>query len=341
MKRLLPFMPFFVVIDFSSALIAAVKYVFPSAKIGHDYFHTTQLLNEGLLKEMTRLQKEAYVKPIKEIQIVFKVSLRAEKENLMDTPQLKEQCVLDAWNAYVVLFNVMKITNLAKFQSAWNELRSNPVFTQWKDAAAFINAIEDTLPTWGFTAKNLHTLSVRCGQFWRRFLRQKRKSFQDEKRGFSKVRYYILMKPDGMTAYDQQELTGGLQKYPFLQPIRTIVCQYHQCFQQMKGSKPSLSFLQTIVTKESHAKLCSAVQTLLDRQDEIFAFQQILADHPKLTAGKSIRSNHEEINKRLKLVSRNQYGLRTTPNVRVRLEGILNCPIFISEALTKKEQEVL
>jgi transposase len=341
MKNVLPFDPFFIILDFSTALIAAAKRSFPHALIGHDLFHVTQLLNDGLLKEMTRRQRLNYGNPIKELRLTSQSSIRAEKENHLFTLRLKEPFVLEAWQAYQKLFQLKACLKMKDFQVQWELLNSDKVFCQWSEAKAFIEEAEATLPKRGLTKKNIPKFFTNCCQIWRRHLRVSKQELLHKKRGFSALRYYVLMKPQNMKASEFRKLRQGLAKFEFLKPIRQAVREFHRQFQETNCQKKDLTFLKALITKDSHPKLKSSINTLIEKQDNIFGYSQILEKHPKLKEGKSIRSTHEEINRKLKSVSRNQYGLRSTPNVQKRMEGLFNCPIFVSEKLRDYEKKNL
>lgn len=340
-KRLISFDPFFVVIDFSQALITAVKKVFPKALIGHDYFHVSQLLNTGLLKEMTRRQKLHFMNPIKDYNFAAQQSLRAEKEYHIPNIKFKTDLLTVPWQAYQKLFKLNQCLTYSTFQKYWTTLKIDSEFNSWKNANLFFQGVEETLPACGLTHKNFKSVIVRCFQIWRRIIRREKQELSRQKKGFSVLRYYILTKPGNLKASEYRKLRMGLQKFEFLKPIRDVVCLFHEQFKEGNKENGCLKFLKTLVNKDSHPKLVSVVQTLMDNEEEIFNYRRILTAHPELKRGKSIRSNHEEINRRLKQVSRNQYGLRISPNAAKRMNGLFRCPVFISDALRKNEEKDL
>jgi hypothetical protein len=341
LKTILPKDPFLILIDFSAALAAAAVNVFPNAKIGHDYFHTTKLFYDALLKEMMRLQKQAFILPIKECQQLNRHTLACEKSNSLSSLQLKEVVLLDSWNRYREFFSLIFATDAKHFIILWDQLKQSSSYTSWKFGAEFINSLEATFPNCGITEKNYQKIWERGCQIWRRLVRNLKKEWFTGKKGFSKARYSILTKLKENHCKNTTELEIALQKYPFLQPIRDGVLKFHEQFSISNKQPKSLAFLQDLIKKETHEKLKSAITTLIEHEEEIFVYEQISLKHPELRKGKSIRSNHEEINLPLRRVARNQFGLRDTPSARVRMAGVLRCPVIVSETLWKKENENL
>ncbi|MHA1658707.1 MAG: hypothetical protein ACTSUT_06250, partial [Promethearchaeota archaeon] len=65
----------YVTIDFSARLEAGVKQFFNEEQILKCALHAPQLLNRGLLKELTRLKNEKYQDEIKELSFLGRLSL--------------------------------------------------------------------------------------------------------------------------------------------------------------------------------------------------------------------------------------------------------------------------
>ena len=204
-----------------------------------------------------------------------------------------------------------------------------------------INELNNNLPKCGLTTKNFSKFQSMGYRLWRRYIRNKRSYFQEQNKGYGQAKTHILQNPKNMDENSRVILTKHLKNFPFLKPFRNTIKRFHKQFDENNLNKPSLAFLRETIDKNTHNKLKSAVDTLIRRELNIFAYKDILAQHPQLKKGKSIRSNHEEINKNANLVARNQYGLRSTSGARLRLQSILECPIIVSEALLKWEKKDL
>lgn len=341
LKVILPFSPFFVVIDFAPALLAAVKEIFPFAVIGHDYFHTAKLLNEGLLKEMRRLKKIFFTKPINEYKYARKASIQVEKSQNIQNPKFTISYLSNAWIAFRLLNDLKKFHTLSEFLTNWTKLKMNFAFNQWSDSKLLINALEADLPACGLTEKNFMSYSDNICKIWRRLIRNKRQKIEETQKGLSKAHHHVLMNPKNMKSYHRKELKKDLKRFSFLRSIREIVCKFHYQFKTSEQNYRSLSFLKTLILPKTHPKLIAAVNTILNAEDRIFAYREVYKTHPKLKTGKSIRSNREEINRNINRLSRNQFGLRSTSSAQIKLAGILNCSFIVSNSLIEKEKKKL
>ena len=149
------------------------------------------------------------------------------------------------------------------------------------------------------------------------------------------------MNPNNMNEFNRKKLRESLSEYPWLRPIREAIRDFHYQFKAPRSSWRSLSFLKEIVNNESHPDLKSAINTIIKSQDEIFAYRRIWDDYPALRGNCGIRSNHEQVNRKINMVARNQFGFRTTNSARFRLEGILGCPVIVSKHLLASERKHL
>ena len=333
--------PFFAICDFSPALLSGIRKTFPNIQIGHDYFHTAKLLNEGLLKEMRRLKRHAYTHPIKEFQLAREASQKSVKSKNLPFFQFNNPFLQDAWVFYRNLHSLVTSASVNHFIQNWIKLKELQTTNIWQPGLQIIHEVEDSIPLCGFTRKNFLKYGENACNAWRRFVRLERYAFEEKQKGYSKACYRVLMNPSNMSQRDKQKLRESLIKFPFLRDIRVAVRKFHNQFKTKNSNWRSLTFLQGLVNEKSHKGLNSAVTTLIESESRIFAYRDILTKHPHLKKGKSIRTNREELNRKIGLVARNQYGLRSTSGACVRLAGILNCSVVTSEALWKKEKKDL
>ena len=126
--------------------------------------------------------------------------------------------------------------------------------------------------------------------------KNERDQINKENKDFVKAKYNILRNPTNMNNYHRKELRKVLKLFPYLRPIRNAIVKFHYQFKVSESGYQTLNFLQNIVESDSHKKLKSAIATLIKEEDSIFIYREILEKHPNLKKGKSIRSNHEQIN---------------------------------------------
>ena len=144
-----------------------------------------------------------------------------------------------------------------------------------------------------------------------------------------------------MTSYHKKKLRKVLKKFPFLRKYRQAIVKFHYQFNLNEETYPSLIFLKKLIKKDTHPRLRSAINTLIKEKDGIFKYRQILKKNPHLKEGKSIRSNHEQVNRKVNKVARNQFGFRSIKNICIRVEGILGCPVIVSKHLLADESKDL
>jgi len=136
-----------------------------------------------------------------------------------------------------------------------------------------------------------------------------------------------------MESYESNTLRKLLKEFPFLRKIRRGVVKFHYQFKAQKNSYRSLKFLKKLIQTESHSKLKSVINTLIKEEKGIFAYREIYKSNPHLKKGYSIRSNNEHWNRKVNQVARDQYGFRSRKNIINRVQGILKCPVIVSESL--------
>lgn len=115
LKEWLPSQVKNITLNFSKRLEAGVKVAFPGVKIQKCVFHAVQLLNRGLLKELTRVKNEKFQAPLNEWKLIRANSLEIEKgEKLEKQFQLKFKEVKDAWQVYVALRDIFSSEDFRK-----------------------------------------------------------------------------------------------------------------------------------------------------------------------------------------------------------------------------------
>lgn len=333
-KQILPKKPILATLDYAPALEASVKAEFPEILIQHDYFHTAKSLNRALRKEIMRLQRTNYNNPIKKYKQARKLSISLEKSKKMpDKIHFNISYLDEGWTVLEQFIPLLKISDLKQFQTMWNSIISKILLKKWKDTCDFYSQIKTKIPLCGITDKNMRNILSHVFKIWRKLIRHERHKYETPKKDFVKAKYVVLQNPVKMSKKDNLLLRKFLGLFPWMRPIRKVVRKFHYQFKAPESARRSLKFMQNIVQPESHKELKSVINTFIEKEEQIFAYRKIWAQYSHLDGDVGIRSNHEEINRKVNLVARNQYGFRNLQNIRLRLEHALKCPIIISEAL--------
>jgi hypothetical protein len=332
----------FITIDFSKTLKTSAKQVFPDVIIGHDLFHTVQLLNRGTLKELMRLQKQHYNIPIKDFNTIRKKSMEAEKTgNLPNYNSIHNPYLTQAWDVFRQVSVLLQCKSLKEFKQSWKSNLNNILKDTWTSSSEFYNELCKLESNQIFTKKNYIKIPRKVFMIWRRIVRKKREELEENKGDFIKAKYCILMNPKNMGHENRRDLKKYLQSFPWMRPIRICLTEFYSQFKLDQKHPRSLIFLRKMIQPDSHKDLIAAIDTIIECEQEIYAYRQIWNKFPSLRNKVAIRSNHEEKNRKINKVALNQYGLRGTESARIRLKGILDCPIIVSKALLTSEQNDL
>jgi len=95
-------------------------------------------------------------------------------------------------------------------------------------------------------------------------LRSFRKELEELKSGFKDAKYLVLMNPINMNGYKNKKLREALRNFPWLRSIRRIIVKFYYQFRVSPVKRRSLKFLLKLVSKDRHAWLKSAVDTLME-----------------------------------------------------------------------------
>lgn len=336
MKKVLPYEPKMVITDFSPSLMTPIKKVFPNAELGHDYFHASKLLNKGMLKEFSRIQRKEYSSKIVEFREIRRTTIKAEEKMSLSKMNSSIPFLKSAITQYEKIFLIYISKTLDEFSQKWNKFKEYCTVHKFDTWIKIIGEIEEKCPACGFTSKNFKKFGKSLCQKWRAYIRTRRIGLEKDKGTFSRAKYHILRNPRNMRPYHKKKLRKVLKKFSFLREYRRAIVKFHYQFNLNEDSHPSIHFLKKLIKKDTHSRLSAAINTLIKEEDNIFRYREILKKNPHLKNGKSIRSNHEQLNRKVNKVARDQYGFRSIKNIRIRVQGILDCPIIISKSLMTK-----
>ena len=320
----------YVTIDFSARLEAGIKEFFNEEQILKCAFHAPQLLNRGLLKELTRLKNEKYQAEINELSFLGRLSLEFEAKN-RNTKQkeLKFTDSKKAWQVYLKLRSIFSFNNPAKSEACIIQFLSDSSLTHWKGANLLKEKCLSFISARGLTKKGLETFKSRVYRAWRAIIRSFRNELEELKSGFQDAKYLVLMNPINMDRFEKKALRKSLVKFPWLHPIRRIVTKFYYQFRLSPAKRCSLTFLLGLVSEHCHSWLKSAVDTLIMCEEQIFRFQVLIEKYPALKNVKSIKVVDESTMRKINKLYQTQFGMRTVETLEMRLKHYLKYPFII------------
>lgn len=329
-----PFGINYITIDFSESLEAGAKRFFTDEQILKCTFHASQLLTKGISKELIRLKNEKYMNKIKEFLYIRQFSLELEEDNVLiknlnfQFPESKT-----AWEIYLKLRAVFYIHDLRKIEADLRHFLNDPKLLQWKGGEVFREKCQQFFPKRGLTQKGLMLFKKRVYRAWRSVIHRFRKDIEKQKSGFNDARFIVLKNPLSMKGYEKKRLRKTLKQFPWLRPIRQILVRYYYQFRVAPAKRASLKFLLHLVSKESHKRLKSAINTLLKYENQVFRFQVIQQENPKLTECKGIKVVNETSMRKVNRLFQTQMGMRTLDNLVMRTSHYLDCPIIVAPSV--------
>ena len=326
-------------IDFSSGIESGVKAVFPHVIVQKCVFHAIQLLTRGLIKEFSKIKKEQLLDHIEEWKELSRYTIELEKnEKCKNKIQFKFADTKHAWQIYVRLREIIARNNPLQIERELLSFFSNSQFTKWKGKKVFLEKYDDifTKRKLKLSTKGMKYVIPKIYKAWRAAIRELRKEVELSKSSFNKIKYLILMNPVNMKSYHNKKLRKYLKEFPWLRPYRENLVKFYYQFRIPPEKRVSLRFLSRIITEDSHPWLKSAIQTLIENEEQVFRFQHIHEFYPKVKASKSIKVVNESSNKLVTQLYHVQCGMRTIENLRMRISNRLKCPIIVSPTLLEK-----
>ncbi|MHA1491980.1 MAG: hypothetical protein ACTSRI_20290 [Promethearchaeota archaeon] len=135
-------------------------------------FYAPQLLNRGLLKELTRLKNEKYQDEIKELAFLRRLSLdfKEEKRNTKRI-DFKFPDSKIAWEIYLKLRSIFSLVAPVKIETRLKMLFSASSFTQWKGAKLLKEKCGSLFPKRSLTEKSLESFELKVFRAWRATIR--------------------------------------------------------------------------------------------------------------------------------------------------------------------------
>ncbi len=327
------------IIDFSSRLESGVRAVFPDVIVQKCTFHACQLLTRGLLKEFTKVKNEYLQAHLKEWNELRKRTISSEKnEGTFDAIPFKFDTVEESWRIYAKLNVLVSLIDPKQIEMALSAVLSSPQFTRWEGKEVFLSKYGTifTKRKFKFSLKAMKYVTPKIYKAFRAAIREQRKILERSKSRFKRIKYLVLTNPANMSAYQLKTLRKYLKEFPWLCKYRQTLIKFYYQFRVPSEKRSPLSFLLQLLTDTSHPWLKSAVQTLIENEENVFQFQRVPELFPKAKFSKSIKVVNESCNKIVNHLYRTQCGMRTLENICRRVSHRLKCPIIISPKLLAK-----
>jgi transposase-like protein len=329
--------PQYFTIDLKPGMDAAILAVFPAVKIITCTFHAVKLLIGGLSKDLNRLQRVNHGLFIKECKEARKMSLKVERGKPMSDMTVLNQDTCKKWlEFYTVMQDICMDMDLSSFKSQY--LGMLGTIKSWNDkiGTKYSALLSTTLVNNEITKKIMSSLKKSMKTKWRAVLLDLRKETEEEKSVFARVKHVLLKRPKNVTKWENELMEGFFTTNAWARGIRDVMVRFYNLFDDPSGKGQSFTFLDSLISEESHEKLKSAVETLKAKQEYVFNYLHAWRSKKSWNGIKSIKVNAEFINKHINNVFRIQFGFRSEESARYKLEQFLKCPVFFSRSLSRE-----
>jgi len=329
--------PQYFTIDLKPGMDIAILAVFPTVKIITCTFHAIKLLIGGLSKELNRLQRVNHGIIIKECKEARRLSLKIEKGKSTNSKTVLSHDTCRKWlEIYKVMHEICTDSDLASFKAKYFALIDTIKAWNKDIGLKYTTLLAATLVNNEITEKTMPILKKSMKAKWRAVLLDIRKESEEEKARFARVKHVLLKKPKNVTKWENEWMEEFFTANAWAHDIRDVMVKFYNLFDDPSGNEQSFSFLDNLITDESHERLKSAVETLKSKQEYVFNYLNAWKSRRAWNGIKSIKVNAEFINKQINSIFRIQFGFRSDESARYRLEQFLKCPVFFSRSLLRE-----
>ena len=227
-----------------------------------------------------------------------------------------------SWQIYLKLGKCLFRKEPIQIKRELQSFFSSSQFNKWKGKHVFLSKYYETFSkkSFQYSVKGIIYIIPKIYNAFRAAIREIRKELEESKSHFNKVKFLVLMNLINMKSHHRTKLRKYLKEFPWLRSYRHLLVKYYY----------------QLITDTSHPWLRSAVQTLIDNEENVFRFQHVLELFPKVKPSKSYKVVNESCNKLMNQLYQTQCGMRTIENIRMRISNRLKCPIIISPNLLEK-----
>ena len=317
-----PIIPYLITCDFSPALIAAIKAIFPESVVQIDGFHVMQELNNGIRRDFKYYRAKHYRDEINDLlDLRSYLNTLQEMRKHADVLTLKSIPLLKSVNpshsgaktcseVMTQLLYLLTTKDPRSFFIAFDAELKRLLKEHGKIVKEFCDALRSTFPKRNFTIKGRSRVQGELLKKLKSLCLKFRKPLKEEAREFSKKQFLLFKQPEKVTPKIKALIEAFLKQHPDLWEYREMTLLIGEIYREPYKFVDGRQIDALSQKKKYSDKLNTAITTLKKHKSEIMAFAKVFLDHPEL--GKACRANMEWLNKRVKApfkASLNRQGL--------------------------------
>lgn len=317
-----PINPYIITCDFSPALIAAIKAIFPESAVQIDGFHVMQTLNNGIRRDFKYYRAKHYRDEINELlglRSYLNVLQEMRKHADLLTPESippLEKIIPSHSGAKKCSEVIKQLLFLLTTQDPHSffiafDVELKKLLKEYGEILKeFCDALRSKFPKRKFTIKGRNRVQGELLKKLKTLCLKFRKELKEEAREFSKKQFLLFKQPEKVTPKAETLIEEFLKHHPTLREYRKMTLLigeiYREPYNLVDGRQ-----IDVLTQKKNYSdKLNTAITTLKKYKLEIIAFAKVFLEHPEL--GKACRANLEWLNKCVKApfkASLNRQGL--------------------------------
>ena len=328
-KKKLSVPPKSITVDYKPAWDNAIKRVFPNTMIIRDGFHTVQLINRAILKELRKITKILYSIPINETIKLYQLIKKDRWSGNINKFGPTNEITKEFKYYYQILVKLYKKEKLIDFKRELDNIFDKLLELNTKYSILLSDELKSRLPPNGLTEKNLKYYKIKLRAALSKVMRTFRLQLKAEKKEFKNASFLILKRDENLSEYEKENLNKLLDQFNVLKRYRELSLRisdiYHMPVEKLKED----IILDIKLWAGVGSEVETAVETLKKNVKEILNFRYVDFIRNKEMNYKKVRSTPEYSMRKIKKVVRDRYGLRTKPTTQLYLEMQLKCPVII------------
>jgi len=281
--------PDLITVDFSPSWDDPIKQVFPHGKIQRCAFHSVQLLNRAILKDLTGFGRERFASRIKDLKHFSRCLRKETSVEKLQKMTWTCELVTKSLSHYAILLNLKRIKDVGEFEKSFFEFLSR--LDEGADLLDLFLAEELTrrLPPNNLTVKSLKYFKKEVFRAQRKVLRKFREQIEVEKARFSECRFLLLTRPERLWEGNREILERFLTDYPEFQAHGDLSLQVSGIFRTRSRSDAKNRIKNLETRANAHPDLHAAIKTLKKHEPELVRFHDFVTSKEDWLHLKGIR----------------------------------------------------
>jgi len=336
-RKKAPINPYIITCDFSPALIAAIKAIFPESAVQIDGFHVMQELNNGIRRDFKYYRAKHYRDEINELLgLRSYLNVLQEKRKHADfltpksIPPLKKinpshSGAKKCSEVIKQLLFLLITQDPPSFFIAFDVELKRLLKEYGEILKEFCDTLRSKFPKRKFTIKGRNRVQGELLKKLKTLCLKFRNPLKEEAREFSKNQFLLFKQPEKVTPKAEALIEEFLKQHPTLREYREMTLMIGEIYREPYNLVDGRQIDALTQKKKYSDKLNTAITTLKKYKSEIIAFARVFLEHPEL--GKICRTNLEWLNKRVKAPFKASLNRQGLDHIVIRLQLQLGCEV--------------